>query len=106
MTMLSHCVIFPSHRKYIEKQTAIAKKTTSLTNDFLATLKGRTRAIEPATTAVMKEAAPMSSPTARDPELIFIAAKVLNTSGEPFPNAKNVTPAYKKNRNVSILFLL
>jgi hypothetical protein len=50
-------------------------------------------AMEPATTAEIKEAAPISSPTASEPEPIFIAANVLNTSGDPFPNARNVTPA-------------
>jgi len=51
------------------------------------------RAIEPATTAVMKPAAPKSSPTAKEPELVLMAAKVEKTSGLPFPKAKKVTPA-------------
>jgi hypothetical protein len=49
--------------------------------------------MEPATTAVMNPAAPKSSPTARLPLLVLIAANVEKTSGLPFPNAKNVTPA-------------
>lgn len=49
--------------------------------------------MDPATTPVMKLAAPMSSPTAILALLELIAAKVLKTSGEPFPNARNVTPA-------------
>lgn len=69
------------------------KKQTSLIKLFLATLKGLTSAMDPATTAVINPAAPMSSPTARLPLCVFIAAKVEKTSGLPFPNAKNVTPA-------------
>lgn len=75
------------------KRTAIIKKETSRTKDLRPTRKGWTMAIEPATTAAMKEAAPMSSPTAREPELIFMAAKVEKTSGEPLPKARKVTPA-------------
>lgn len=71
------------------------KKETSRTKDLRPTRKGWTMAMEPATTAAMKEAAPMSSPTAREPELIFMAAKVEKTSGEPLPKARKVTPAYK-----------
>jgi hypothetical protein len=41
----------------------------------------------------MNPAAPTSSPTAKLPLFEFIAAKVEKTSGLPFPNAKNVTPA-------------
>lgn len=59
---------------------------------FLATWKGLTKAMEPATTAVMKPAAPMSSPTAKLPLLDFMAAKVEKTSGEPLPKARKVTP--------------
>jgi hypothetical protein len=59
---------------------------------LLATWKGSTNAILPATTAVMKPAAPISSPTARLPLLLLIAAKVEKTSGLPFPKARNVTP--------------
>lgn len=47
----------------------------------------------PATTAVMKEAAPISSPTAKLPLWLLMAAKVEKTSGLPFPKARNVTPA-------------
>jgi hypothetical protein len=77
----------------ILKLAATMKKTTSRTKLLRATLKGRTKAIEPATTAVMNPAAPTSSPTARLAEFEFIAAKVEKTSGLPFPNARNVTPA-------------
>ncbi|KAL8795721.1 MAG: hypothetical protein Q9195_001772 [Heterodermia aff. obscurata] len=69
------------------------KKPTSRTKLFLATLNGRTMAIDPATTAVMNPAAPISSPIAKLPLCDFIAAKVEKTSGLPFPKAKNVTPA-------------
>jgi len=69
------------------------KKKTSRTKVFLGTLKGRTNVIEPAMTAVMKLAAPISSPTARLPLLVRMAAKVEKISGLPFPKAKNVTPA-------------
>jgi hypothetical protein len=50
-------------------------------------------AMDPDTTAVMKPAAPNSSPTARDPLFVLIAANVLNTSGLPLPKARKVTPA-------------
>ncbi len=50
-------------------------------------------AIEPDTTDVMKNAAPMSSPIARLPDPTFKAANVEKRSGEPLPNARNVTPA-------------
>ena len=65
-------------------------------------MNGRTNAIEPATTDVMKVAAPISSPTARLPLLDFIAANVENTSGLPFPKARNVTPV-KLSLNPRIL---
>jgi hypothetical protein len=48
--------------------------------------------MEPATTDVMKLAAPINSPIARLPLFDRIAAKVEKTSGLPFPNARNVTP--------------
>jgi hypothetical protein len=41
----------------------------------------------------MNPAAPINSPIAKLPEFVFIAANVENTSGLPFPKAKNVTPA-------------
>ena len=66
---------------------------TSRRKDLRETLKGRTIAIEPETTEVMKNAAPMSSPIARLPEPTRIAANVENRSGEPFPSARKVTPA-------------
>jgi hypothetical protein len=72
---------------------ATMKNETSLTKLLLATLNGRTNAIAPATTAVMKLAAPISSPTAKLPLFVLIAANVENTSGLPLPKAKNVTPA-------------
>lgn len=75
------------------KLAATMKNTTSLTKLFLATLKGLTKAIDPATTVVMKPAAPINSPTARLPLCDFIAAKVEKTSGLPFPKARKVTPA-------------
>lgn len=49
--------------------------------------------MEPDTTDVMKNAAPMSSPIARLPEPTLIAANVEKRSGEPLPNARKVTPA-------------
>jgi hypothetical protein len=74
------------------KLTAITKYPTSRTKLRRATLKGRTKAMEPATTDVMKLAAPINSPIARLPLFDRIAAKVEKTSGLPFPNARNVTP--------------
>jgi hypothetical protein len=49
--------------------------------------------IEPTTHETMKDAAPISSPMARPPDPARIALKVEKTSGLPFPNARNVTPA-------------
>jgi hypothetical protein len=74
------------------KLTAITKNPTSRTKLRRATLKGRTKAMEPATTDVMKVAAPINSPIAKLPLLDRIAAKVEKTSGLPFPNARKVTP--------------
>lgn len=48
--------------------------------------------MEPATTDVMKVAAPINSPIAKLPLFERIAANVENTSGLPLPNARNVTP--------------
>jgi hypothetical protein len=75
------------------KLAATMKNPTSRTKLFLPTLNSLTKAIEPATTAVMKPAAPISSPTAILPLCVLIAAKVEKTSGLPFPKAKKVTPA-------------
>lgn len=47
----------------------------------------------PTTTLTMKLAAPKSSPIAKLPAFARMAENVLNTSGEPLPNARNVTPA-------------
>lgn len=91
--MHSHKCSLPSHRKDRLKAAATVKKPTSRTKAFLATLKGLTRAMEPATTAVMKPAAPKSSPIARLLLFVLKAAKVEKTSGLPFPKAKKVTPA-------------
>jgi hypothetical protein len=49
--------------------------------------------IEPTTQDTMKDAAPSNSPIARLPELARMAENVEKTSGLPFPNARNVTPA-------------
>ncbi|KAI9641104.1 hypothetical protein NHQ30_010534 [Ciborinia camelliae] len=83
----------PSARNTILKLAATMKKPISLTNVFLPTLNSLTKAIDPATTAVINPAAPMSSPTARLPLCEPIAANVENTSGLPLPKARNVTPA-------------
>jgi hypothetical protein len=74
------------------KLPATTKYPTSRIKLRRATRKGLTRAIEPATTAVIKQAAPINSPTARLPLFEFIAANVEKTSGLPFPKARNVTP--------------
>lgn len=47
----------------------------------------------------MNEAAPKSSPMAKDPEPCLREAKVENTSGEPFEKAKKVTPAWELRTN-------
>jgi hypothetical protein len=70
----------------------MTKNPTSRTKLRRATLNGWIRAMEPATTDVMKLAAPISSPMARLPLFDLMAANVENTSGLPFPNARNVTP--------------
>jgi hypothetical protein len=75
------------------KLAAMIKNPTSLTKLLRATLKGLTRAIEPATTEVINPAAPISSPMAKPPLCVFIAANVEKTSGLPFPKARKVTPA-------------
>ena len=49
--------------------------------------------IDPMTTETMNDAAPSSSPIAKLPEFCRMAENVENTSGLPFPNARNVTPA-------------
>ena len=62
--------------------------------------------MEPATTDVMKLAAPISSPMARLPLFERMAAKVEKTSGLPLPNARNVTPvrlSLKPNILASVL---
>lgn len=41
---------------------------------------------------------PTSSPIAKDPLPAPMAEKVLNTSGDPFPKAKKVTPVYQVER--------
>lgn len=46
----------------------------------------------------MNEAAPSSSPIASAPEFVRNAAKVENTSGEPFEKARNVTPACENGK--------
>jgi hypothetical protein len=58
-------------------------------------------AMDPATTDVMKKAAPMSSPMAKLPEPTLMAANVEKRSGDPFPSARKVTPAMDSDiRNV------
>jgi hypothetical protein len=89
----SHNDNLPSEMKPMLKPAATMKKLTSRTKLLRATLKGRTRAIEPATTAVIKQAAPISSPMAKLAEFVLIAANVEKTSGLPLPKARNVTPA-------------
>jgi hypothetical protein len=74
-------------------QSADEKKMTSRRKGAFVTRNGDTTATDPATTEVMKLAAPISSPIANDPDPCVIALKVLNKSGDPFPKAKKVTPA-------------
>lgn len=94
----SHRRRIPSDTKYMENEMASKKNPTSLINDLGETLNGLTIAIDPVTTAVINEAAPMSSPIANDPDPARMAAYVENTSGEPLPNAKKVTPARDSDR--------
>ena len=84
--------ICPSAIKTVLKLTATTKNPTSRTKLLRATLNGRTNAMEPATTDVIKVAAPINSPMAKLPLFDLIAAKVEKTSGLPFPKARNVTP--------------
>ncbi len=89
----SHKAKRPSAKNPKLKLAATIKKKISLRKVSLATLKGLTMAIEPDTMAVIKLAAPMSSPTARLPLCVLIAANVEKTSGLPLPKARKVTPA-------------
>jgi hypothetical protein len=82
------------------------KKQISRVYVFRSTRNSLTRAIEPATTPVIKLAAPMSSPTAILALLEPIAAKVLKTSGDPLPNARNVTPAKLSLRPRTVAIVL
>lgn len=82
----------PSSRKPNVNPTAMMKKTMSLTKLCLSTLNSLIMAMDPATTAVMKEAAPISSPTASAALLDRMDMMVLNKSGDPFPRARKVTP--------------
>jgi hypothetical protein len=62
--------------------------------------------MEPATTEVIKLAAPSNSPIARLPLFDLMAANVEKTSGLPFPNARKVTPvrlSLKPRRLASVL---
>ena len=61
-------------------------------------MKGLIIHIEPTTHETMNEAAPRSSPIAKLPESARMAENVENTSGLPFPNARNVTPATFSSR--------
>ncbi|ANB12478.1 hypothetical protein AWJ20_733 [Sugiyamaella lignohabitans] len=61
-------------------------------NGLRDTRNGLTTAIDPATTAIINVAAPISSPTAKEPDPILTAAYVLNISGAPLPKARKVTP--------------
>lgn len=74
------------------------KNPTSLRKGKALTLNGLINIIDPEMTLTMKEAAPKSSPMARDPEPDFMAPKVENTSGDPFPKARKVTPAWERKR--------
>jgi hypothetical protein len=88
------------------KTTARMKKQISRVYDFRSTRNSLTNAIEPATTPVIKLAAPISSPTAILALLEPMAAKVLNTSGDPLPKARNVTPAKLSLRPRTVAIVL
>lgn len=49
--------------------------------------------MDPTTQETINDAAPSSSPMAKLPESARMAEKVENTSGEPLPKARKVTPA-------------
>lgn len=49
--------------------------------------------MDPTTTEMMNEVAPISSPIANEPVSALIAANVENTSGAPLPKPRRVTPA-------------
>ena len=78
--------------------TATVKNPISLKNGPRFMRKGLMMHIEPTTHETMNVAAPSSSPMARLPEFARIAEKVENTSGEPLPNARKVTPATFSSR--------
>jgi len=80
------------------KVTAAAKKPTSRKKGRGFTRKGLMTQMLPTTHDTINVAAPSSSPIAREPESARMAEKVEKTSGEPFPNARKVTPATFSSR--------
>jgi hypothetical protein len=79
----------------MERKAAMMKKPRSLKNGVFSTVNGCMIAMHPTTIDVINNAAPKSSPTAREPEWLFIAAKVENMSEEPLPRARKVAPAFQ-----------
>src|SRR5437762_1443905 len=92
--ILSQRLIFPSQIIARTTQIANKKNVTSRRKGAFVMRNGDTTATDPATTEVIKLAAPISSPIASDPDSCDIALKVLNKSGDPFPKAKKVIPAF------------
>lgn len=91
--MQCHNSNLPPLMTNVRNMAVISKAMISLIRDDLTTLNGFTRAMDPATTAVMNDAAPMSSPMAILLLSSFIAANVEKISGLPLPRARRVTPA-------------
>lgn len=96
--MLSQASSWLSQRTMRTSVTATVKKPTSRKNGARSTLNGLMIHMLPTTQEVTNVAAPRSSPIASPPELVRIAEKVAKTSGLPFPNARNVTPATFSSR--------
>ena len=90
---VSHKWIVPSHKMTRSSIIATVKKPTSRRNGIRSTWNGLMIHMDPTTQETMNDAAPSSSPIAKLPESARMAENVENTSGEPFPNARKVTPA-------------
>jgi hypothetical protein len=82
-----------SDRTTSKNETARVEKPTSRRNGPRLTVNGLMIHIDPTTHDTMNVAAPSSSPIARPPDWALMAENVEKTSGLPFPNARNVTPA-------------
>ncbi|KAJ2024285.1 hypothetical protein GGI06_001055 [Coemansia sp. S85] len=72
---------------------ATKKHSSRRYDSWLTLYTGTTSVVAPTTTLTMKEALPISCPSASAPLPARTALKVENRSGAPLPRASNVTPA-------------